>query len=622
MNFRLIGFCISAMLPTAVTAVEVTDTTTRNLDEVVVTGTRSPIDKRLLPMTVSVVGRSQIEEAHQPSLLPILTADVPGLFATQRGMIGYGVSGGSAGSISMRGLSGNGRLMVLVDGHPQYAGIMGHPIADAATSVMTERVEVVRGPASVVYGSNAMGGVVNIVTRSLPSDGIKTNISLGGGSYGTVQADAVSRIRKGAFGTLASLNYGHTDGHRRDMTFDQYSGFAKLTYDFSPHWNAYTDIDLLHFHSANPGEVASPLADARQSVTRGTYSVALQNRYADASGSISFFYNWGNHWINDGHSPNASARAYRFLSRDHTGGVSLFESFPLFRGNSTTVGFDYMNVGGKAWNHYVSGVREGENDILADKREDMFAGYVDVRQTISSLTLNAGVRADRHSHMGTEWVPQGGVSWQMPHSMSLKASASKGFRYPTMREMYMFPPQNPDLKPEKMWSYELAFTHVLPSAGIDYALNLYYINGDNLIQSVPRQGASPLNMNTGRVENYGVEGQASWLINSNWRVAANYSFLHMKKVLLSAPDHKLNISATYSRSKLSIYTAIQYVNGLHTAPDKTEDFILWNLTAQYSVFRHVDIWTRLDNILAQKYEYIQGFPMPRMTTMFGVNINL
>ena len=93
--------------------------------------------------------------------------------------MGYGVSEGAAGGMSLRGLgSGSGRLMVLIDGHPQYMGLMGHAIADAYQSLMTERVEVLRGPASVLYGSNAMGGVVNIVTRRMHEEGVKTNVNL------------------------------------------------------------------------------------------------------------------------------------------------------------------------------------------------------------------------------------------------------------------------------------------------------------------------------------------------------------------------------------------------------------------------------------------------------------
>ena len=106
----------------------------------------------------------------QPSILPILTQQVPGLFITARGIMGYGVSGGAAGGMSLRGIgSGSGRLMVLIDGHPQYMGLMGHPIADAYQSLMAERVEVLRGPASVLYGSNARGAL----STSLPANYMK-----------------------------------------------------------------------------------------------------------------------------------------------------------------------------------------------------------------------------------------------------------------------------------------------------------------------------------------------------------------------------------------------------------------------------------------------------------------
>ena len=111
------------------------------IGEVVVTGTRLATDVRHLSQTVSVVDRARIEAARQPSLLPLLAEQVPGLFVTSRGVMGYGISGGAAGSISLRGLSGSsGRLMVLIDGHPQYAGIFGHPISDAYQSFLAERV--------------------------------------------------------------------------------------------------------------------------------------------------------------------------------------------------------------------------------------------------------------------------------------------------------------------------------------------------------------------------------------------------------------------------------------------------------------------------------------------------
>ena len=119
------------------------------LKEVVVTGTRNAVDVRHLPITVSVVGRETLTEQHQASVLPTVMQQVPSLFVTSRSMMGYGVSTGAAGGINLRGISGGaGQLLVLIDGHPQYQGIYGHPISDSYQTLMAERVEVLRGPAS------------------------------------------------------------------------------------------------------------------------------------------------------------------------------------------------------------------------------------------------------------------------------------------------------------------------------------------------------------------------------------------------------------------------------------------------------------------------------------------
>ena len=146
-----------------------TDSVGHVLDNVVVTGTRNTADVRHLPMNISVVGREKLTENQRNNVLPTLSEQVPGLFVTARSIMGYAVSDGAAGGISLRGIgSGAGRVMVLIDGHPQYQGIFGHSISDSYQSMIAEKVEVVRGPASMLYGSNAMGGVVNIVTRKMP----------------------------------------------------------------------------------------------------------------------------------------------------------------------------------------------------------------------------------------------------------------------------------------------------------------------------------------------------------------------------------------------------------------------------------------------------------------------
>lgn len=602
---------------------------THEIDEVVVTGTRNETDVRHLSQTVTVVDRSKIDRSLQSSLLPVLTEQVPGLFVTARGIMGYGVSGGAAGSISLRGLSGGtARLMVMIDGHPQYAGIFGHPIADAYQSFLAERVEVLRGSASVLYGSNAMGGVINIVTRKMQGDGVKTNVRAGYGSYNTLETELTNRIRKGRFSSVVSGSYNRTDGHRPDMGFEQYGGYAKLGYEMTDNWNVWGDVNVTHFNASYPGPAGAPLVDGDQRITRGMTALAVENHYEKTSGAVSFFYNWGHHWINDGYTPSAGEgpKDERFLSNDNMMGVSLYQSTRLFRGNRTTLGFDWFRYGGHAWNEYVSGERAGTTSDLVDKHEDELAGYVDFRQDIGAwLTFNAGLRADHHSRIGLEWVPQTGLAFHLPHAMELKVSASKGFRYPILREMYMFPPQNPDLQPESMWSYELAFSQRLMDGRLTYGVNLFYIDGKNLIVTLPNpHGSGMLNQNSGRIENSGVELQGAYRINRYWSVDGNYSYLHMKNPVIAAPEHKLYVGANLSCGRWNVSSGVQYIAGLYTAvggDESKEDFVLWNLSASFRISQWLDIWVRGENLLAQRYEINAGYPMPRAAVMAGVNLN-
>lgn len=623
------GCLISAVSLQAQTGKDSTKVTrSYAINEVVVTGTRSETDVRHLPMTVSVVGRPQLEASQQTSVLPVLNSQVPGFFSTSRGVMGYGVATGASGQMSLRGIGGPAQaglpttgLLVLIDGHPQYMGLMGHPIADAYQTMMAERVEVLRGPASVLYGSNAMGGVINIVTRKMQEDGIRTNINIGAGSYGSIQTEATNRIRKGRFSSTVTASYNRTDGHRADMAFEQYGGYAKLGYDFTDNWKVWGDVNVIRFNATNPGSVMKPYIDNDQRITRGMTSFALENYYEKTSGALSFFYNWGDHWINDGYQPGGEPLQYRFNSNDQMLGVSWYQSVQLFQGNRLTVGADYFHFGGEAWNQFFDGHRE----TSANKSLNEVAGYVDFRQDIAAwLTLDAGARVDYHSQTGTEFIPQVGLAFHLPENAEIKAMASKGFRNPTIREMYMFPPQNPDLKPEKLWNYELSFSQRLMDNRLSYGLNVFYINGENLIIRLPNpNGSGMLNQNSGEIENWGAEANVGYQFNPVWSVMANYSWLHMENPVLASPEHKLYGGVNFRKGRWSASTGIQYVKGLYTDLDAAtkENFVLWDMQGSFKATNYLSFYVRGENLLAQRYEINAGYPMPKATFMGGVNIN-
>ena len=620
---KMILFALAGMM-TGTMAAETADSLA--LEEVVVTGTRSATDVRHLPMTVTVIGRQQLTKGHQTNVLPTVMQHVPGLFVTSRAMMGYGVSTGAAGGINLRGITGGaGQLMVLIDGHPQYQGIYGHPISDSYQTLMAERVEVLRGPASVLYGSNAMGGVLNIVTRQAKQDGVHTDINLGAGSYGTVQAEASNQVRSGRFSSTVSAQYGRTDNHRPRMGFEQYGGYMKLGYDLNDHWNAYVDANLTHFNASYPGSTDKPMFDADQWITRGVVSAALENHYGKTSGALSVYSNFGRHKIDDGTTNAAQSTQRFFRSKDALTGISWYQSMQLFEGNRLTVGADYMHIYGNA---YYTSKATGEildtpNKQSGRSYRNEVAGYVDFRQDLLEwLTIDLGARVDHHSITGTEFVPQGGIVVRPIATGEIKAMASKGFRNPTMREMYLYPPSNTDLEPERLWNYELSWKHRL-NDGTVYGINVFYLKGDNMIQTMQVDG-KPRNVNTGEIENWGVEAEISYPVSPHFDIRAYGAYLHMKNKIVAAPEGMGYLGVEYHQGKWFASLGLQRIEDLYTAVGATEtkeNAWLVNASVTFAATRNISLWARGENLLAQKYEINLGYPMPKATFIGGVTIN-
>ncbi|MBR5167777.1 MAG: TonB-dependent receptor [Salinivirgaceae bacterium] len=619
MNKRLIGTVAATMVSSLLFG----QTDTVNIQEVVVTGTRNEVDIRHLPMTVTVVGQQKLIEQNHQSILPAVMQQVPGLFVTSRAVMGYGVSGGGSGAINIRGIGGspNTDVLVLIDGHPQYQGIFGHPISDSYQTMMTERVEVLRGPASVLYGSNAMGGVISIVTRSMKEDGIRTSLNIGGGSHGTLMAEASNQIRSGKFSSTVSAEYNRSDNHRPNMEFEQYGGYVRLGYDIAEHWNAYADADITHFDSKYPGSTTEPIYGAEQWILRGVMTAAVENKYERTSGAVSVYSNFGNHKIDDGTKVDTLKTDRYFRSKDALTGVSVYQSAQLFDGNRITVGFDYQHIFGDAYytNKNTDTVMTIPNKQTAKSTRHEVAGYVDFRQDLTDwLTVDAGIRLDHHSVTGSEWVPQAGVVVRPTATAEVKAMVSKGFRNPTMREMYLYPPSNEDLEAVRLWNYELSWRH--RAGKLAYGANVYYLNADNMIQTQPVDG-KPRNVNTGELENYGVEFDAAYTLNEYWSLNTNHSYLHMENKVVAAPEYTGFLGANCNYGKLALMAGLQYVNNLYTVVgqnEETENFCLLSLSGSYRITKNISVWARGENLLGQEYEINAGYPMPKATVMGGL----
>ena len=184
----------------------------------------------------------------------------------------------------------------------------------------------------------------------------------------------------------------------------------------------------------------------------------------------------------------------------------------------------------------------------------------------------------------------------------------------------MFPPQNPDLKAESIMNYELSLSQRLLDGKVFYGVNIYYINGKDMIRTLPVDGR-PMNINTGEVENWGVEAMLEWNISQSWSIEGNYSYLDMRYPVVAAPKHKFFAGVTFTHKRLHIASGAQYIAGLitQTSPlSEEKGFILWDASAEYNFTQRLQLFARVDNILNTEYQINAGYPMPGTTFLGGL----
>ena len=593
-----------------------------HLNSVVVSANKIEVNRNAVPLTISIIDREQIENSSESALLPVLSEQVPGLFVTEKGITGFGVSTGAAGTINIRGVGSGNKVLVMFDGQPQWAGIFGHSLPDTYVASDVEKVEVIRGPGSLLYGSNAMGGVINIITRHHHQVGRRTQARIMYGSYNTQKYMVNNGYNIGNFSSFISINHDRTDGHRENSKFHITNGFANLGYRFNEHYKTTGDLSLAKYKFQNPGQIDNPIFDNKMDVLRGTASIGLENTYDKASGAIRLFYNWGNHKINDGYYTNESPKDYLFRSDDHNMGVQLYESFRLLPGNNFTIGIDYKNWGGHAWNDN----NDGSQEEIIDKSVSEVAGYIVMQQDFfEKFGINAGVRYEHNSVFGGEWIPQAGLTFRPWEGSAWKASVSKGFRSPNIRELYMYMPKNPDLKPERMMKYEISLGQTFLGGRLNAEVTFFYIDGKDMIR-VARFDGKPKNVNTGAFTNKGFEAEIGYRITNNLSFNTNYSFLHQSDPIVGAPKHKLYAGATYAPGHFTFNVAVQSIFDLLVSETnmQSENYTTLNAKAAYHIGatreKGVNLFIKGENLTATRYTINEGFPMPKAIFMGGIDV--
>lgn len=619
MTKHILAFTVVAVGSLPAFAQNDTIAAVNNLSEIVVTGSNRAVEARLLPYTVSVIDRDALDNSGSNELLNVLSSRVPSLFVTRRGILGFGVSSnGGSGHIKLRGVGGDraSAVLMMVDGQPQFAGLYSHHVADFYSVETVDRVEVLRGPASVLYGSNAMAGTINVITRDAPHKPYSASITSSYGSYNTSQTTAQASLRRHRLSALLSASYDRTDGHVDNFDFSQWSGYAKTSYRFSDSWVTSADLTLMNFKAHDPlyPRIADPESTDvyYQNITRGETSICASNNYATTSGVARVYYNWGNHYVDD---------PRHFHSTDDRLGILAYQNISPWRESDITVGFDFARYSGAiptsgGVNHTPGAMATMERRFISE-----YSPYLTMAQSLANqrLTLNAGLRIAMSSRFSTRAVPQFGIVVNPMSTLTVKASAATGYRNPSFRELYLYRMANPDLQPERMWNYEVSVAKRFASiASVD--LTFYFSQGSNIIQTVDMK-----NQNTGSFINKGIEASLHATPTNTLTINATYSYLHSSlSNLTGAPRHQYFIGADWRpMRRLTLSPNFSGVARLYAGTGiPLQSYALLNLKASYQLLAPLRLFVNFDNITDARYTINRGYPMPGFTACGGFTLNI
>jgi vitamin B12 transporter len=568
---------------------------------------------------VSVITREEIERAGPSSVAEILLS-VPGVSVTGAG--GYG----SSGDVFIRG-GENQHTMVLIDGVPVSNPTSTRNTFDysSISPDLIEQIEVLRGPQSALYGSDAMGGVINIITRQA-SRGLHGSASIEAGSFGTHRETFDVSYGSSVGGILASVSHTYSDGFsRRDSNLEddstrQWSGFIRGTLHAGEDLSIDGQVQINQIDSQSD-ERASDQTGRRE---LDTYNGLIRVRHESFDdrwiNTVTLYGGINDNFDDKGADPGSGPDDTFY--RGQRAGTEFTSQFNF--GD-----YGMLLTGLSAERQEARQTRIGRAPTY-DESEIYLAAFAMHQFSIGqNLHLSAALRIDDFDAAGVFVTGRGTALYEIFETETrLHASVGTGANAPTLYQRFAETRFNPNLLAEESIGFDLGITQVLFDGRATVDVTGFYNRYENLIDY---QGnfTTGLYVNVAEAETYGVEVTAdARLIPGQLDASAHYTYLVADDNitglrLARRPEHEGQLTLTYvGIDRLSLSTTVSAVGGDWFNDDanttRLDPYVRVDVNASYQAHEHLELFARIENLFDADYQVRDGYNTPGLSAYAGI----
>ena len=612
---------------------QVISDTNAEIEEVLVSASLIPITASRSANAVTVIDRAQLRNRATVSLSNILR-DVPGFSVSQVGVLG------SQTQIRVRGAEAN-HLLVTIDGVEANDPSQGDEFSwGTLTASDIERIEIIRGPQSSLRGSDAVAGVVNIITRSAEKSSV--GLFLESGSWATHHSGFNIGHKQGDFDIRFGLSHIESAGDNIARTGDENDGYRNTTYNIRSGLKLSDQMDISFAARESDGmnqfdadnDFDGLIEDQDRVSEFENSTMRIQGDYSSKDGT------WQHKiLISQSKSDNAAFadKAKGNVTESTKDQFQYIGSFTWGQGAQNIAALierekeDWMQRGEISWGVY---------DPNQDRERDTDSVAVEYRTDINDhLTLAASARHDDNSEFDSAKTYRAEAIYQLTEAIRLRGAVGTAVKNPTFTERFGFYTNfigNPNLIPEESTSWELGADQLIMGGALTLSLTIFEAELENEIDGFvydPATFAYTSNNINGTSERKGAELSAVGNISESMSLSAAYTYTDstgddaVREV--RRPRHIASLNLGWQAAhNLHLNTNIQFTGEQTDVyfppfPEPSQvvalsNHTLVNINLNYSATEKLEMYLKLENALNDNYEEVFGY----RTLGFGASLGL